>query len=207
MADVWYSWFNAIQDLHNAGQLGGVIIDVRGNGGGMVSDYQYVLGALLPSGGQHVMDSRTKKGVGRYDYSPLVPQVMPTYEQPHVTVTEPIAVLANIRSVSMAEMTSMGATLVENAKLVGTRTWGGLCGLIGNEDYSFTYAGHIGVSGKTPVYVYCPCLAAFSRDGKILEGVGVTPDIEVHLDLGAWKSGNGPDSQLDRALQYITSGK
>ena len=207
VADVWYSWFNAIQDLHNAGQLGGVIIDVRGNGGGMVSDYQYVLGALLPSGGQHVMDSRTKKGVGRYDYSPLVPQVMPTYEQPHVTVTEPIAVLANIRSVSMAEMTSMGATLVENAKLVGTRTWGGLCGLIGNEDYSFTYAGHIGVSGKTPVYVYCPCLAAFSRDGKILEGVGVTPDIEVHLDLGAWKSGNGPDSQLDRALQYITSGK
>ena len=126
---------------------------------------------------------------------------------PTLVTGNPETVLANIRSVSMAEMTSMGATLVENAKLVGTRTWGGLCGLIGNEDYSFTYAGHIGVSGKTPVYVYCPCLAAFSRDGKILEGVGVTPDIEVHLDLGAWKSGNGPDSQLDRALQYITSGK
>lgn len=204
---VWYSWFNTIQKLHKAGQLGGVIIDVRGNGGGMLNDYQYVLGALLPSGGLHVMDTRMKRGVGRYDYSPLLPQVMPTYADPHVTVTEPIVVLANLRSVSMAEMTSMGTKYLDNAKLVGTRTWGGLCALVENEYYSYTYAGHIGIMGQTPVYVYCPCVATFDNNGKILEGVGVTPDIEVHLDRAAWQFGKGPDSQLDRAIQYITTGK
>ena len=48
---VWNSWFSYIQQLHKSGQLGGVIIDIRNNGGGSVGDYPYVMGALLPSGG------------------------------------------------------------------------------------------------------------------------------------------------------------
>ena len=36
--------------------------------------------------------------------------------------------------------------------------------------------------------------------------IGITPDIEVTLDSDAWKEGYGPDSQLDRALQYIRTG-
>ena len=196
VAEVWYSWFNAIQELHKSKQLGGVIIDVRGNGGGMASDYACVLGALLPSGGHHAMDTRMKRGIGRYDYSPMLPQIMPTYEGAHVTVTEPIVVLTNLHSVSMSEMTAVGAKVVDNAKVVGTRTWGGLCGLMGNDAYSVNYAGHIGVEGETPVYVYCPCEASFTKDG-----------LEVHLDKAAWNNGLGPDSQLDRAIQYITTGK
>ena len=207
VADVWNAWFGAIQELHKTKQLGGVIIDVRGNGGGMASDYACVLGALLPSGGHHAMDTRMKRGIGRYDYSPMVPQVMPTLDGAHVTVTEPIVVLTNLHSVSMAEMTAVGAKVVDNAKVVGTRTWGGLCGLMNNDFYSINYAGHIGVEGETPVYVYCPCEASFTKDGQLLEGVGVTPDIEVHLDKNAWNNGLGPDSQLDRAIQYITTGK
>lgn len=207
VAGVWTSWFEAVQTLHKAGQLGGVIIDLRGNPGGYLADYPYVLGALVPSGGLHVFDYRAKRGIGRYDYSPLIPQVMGTYGQPHVTVTEPIVVLVNARSVSMSEMTSLGTRLLDNAKLIGTRTWGGLCGLTDNASYGYSYAGHVGVEGKTPVYVYCPCMASFTRDGKLLEGVGVTPDIEVHLDKAAWNMGQGPDSQLDRAIQYITTGK
>jgi len=207
VADVWLSWFNAIQDLHEAGQLGGVIIDVRGNQGGYSSDFQFVLGALVPSGGLHVTDVRFKRGIGRYDYSPLMPNLMATYVGPHVTVTEPIVVIANANSVSMAEATSLGTTVVENAKLVGVRTWGGMCSLYPSEYYSYTYTGHIGVDGQTPVFVYCPMQATFTRDGKIMEGVGVTPDIEVHLDKAAWNNGKGPDSQLDRAIQYITTGK
>lgn len=207
VADVWNAWFGAIQELHKTKQLGGVIIDVRGNGGGMDSDYAYVLGALLPSGGHHSMDTRMKRGIGRYDYSPMIPQVMPTFVGAHVTVTEPIVVLTNLHSVSMAEITAVGAKVVDNAKVVGTRTWGGLCGLMDNDTYSINYAGHIGVEGETPVYVYCPCEASFTKDGRLLEGVGVTPDIEVHLDKAAWNNGLGPDSQLDRAIQYITTGK
>ena len=57
------------------------------------------------------------------------------------------------------------------------------------------------MEGVTPVFVYCPMLAALDlEDGKPLEGIGVTPDIEVQLDPQAWNKGKGPDSQLDRAI-------
>jgi hypothetical protein len=48
-------------------------------------------------------------------------------------------------------------------------------------------------------------LCAFPH-GKVLDGIGITPDMEVTLDSDAWKKGHGPDSQLDRALQYIRTG-
>ena len=122
-------------------------------------------------------------------------------------MTEPIVVLASAKSVSMSEITSIGTRRLENAKLVGTRTWGGFCSLTENSANSFNYAGKVGVEGETPVFVYCPMLAALDLDGKPLEGIGVTPDIEVRLDLQAWNKGAGPDSQLDRAIEYIVNGK
>ena len=205
--NTWNSWFSAIQELKKAGNLGGVIIDVRSNGGGMLNDYQYVLGALLPSGGHHMADARFKRGPGRFDYSPIMPQTMPTMKEEHETVTEPIVVLCNCNSVSMAEMTSMGAKVLENGTLIGTRTWGGFSSLSSNENYSNNYAGYVGIQNVTPVFCYIPQEVTFSiLDGKIVEGHGVEPDIEVSMDFDAWNKGNGSDSQLDRALQFIRTG-
>lgn len=205
--ETWNAWFQAIQDHHKRGDLGGVIIDVRSNTGGMLADYQYVLGALVPSGGIRVMDARFKRGSGRYDYSPVLPQYMPSCEEEHVTVTEPIAVLCNCYSISMAEMTSIGTKVLDNAKLVGTRTWGGLCALSDASSYSNNYAGQIGIQNDTPVFCYIPQEVSISLDGKILEGYGVEPDIEVPFDAATWSRGAGPDNQLDRALSYIRTGK
>ena len=205
--DIWYSWFSAIQELKKAGNLGGVIIDVRSNGGGMLNDYQYVLGALLPSGGHHMADARFKRGLGRFDYSPIMPQYMLTMNAEHEIVTEPIVVLCNCKSLSMAEMTSMGAKVLENGTLIGTRTWGGFSALSSNENYSNNYAGYVGIQNVTPVFCYIPQEVTFSiLDGKIVEGHGVEPDIEVSMDFDAWNKGNGSDSQLDRALQFIRTG-
>lgn len=201
----WQKWFDKIQELHKAGTLGGVVIDIRGNGGGMVSDYKYVLGALLPSGGFTPCQLRYKRGTARLDYSPLMPQVMPTYPDDHVTVTEPIVVLADCNSVSMAEITSRSCSLIPNAHLIGKRTWGGLCALNDNSTFSFNYSGHIGVRDVTPVYVYTPLVATFSMDGKQLEGIGITPEIEVDLDKTMFYNNHG-DTQLERALQFIRNG-
>ena len=132
---------------------------------------------------------------------------MATMKDEHVTVTEPIVVLCNCSSVSMAEQTSLAAKLLANGTLIGTRTWGALSALAGSDDYSNNYAGYVGEDGKTSVFCYIPQEVAITQDGKILEGYGVTPDIEVPLDFDAWMSGNGPDSQLDRALQFIRTGK
>ena len=206
MEEVWNAWFNTIQELHKTGKLGGVIVDVRNNGGGSMYDFNYVIGSLIPSGGFEIGKARYKRGTGRLDYSPLMPSYFPTMNEEHAIITEPIVVLANSSSVSMAEITSLSTKYIDNATLVGKRTWGGLCGLIGNEYFSFNYTGHIGEEGKTPVYVYLPLVAQFNREGQLLEGVGVTPDIEVDLDVKQLRS-TGKDTQLDRALQLIRNGK
>ena len=213
VGDVWRAWFNAIQEHHKAGDLKGVIIDVRSNGGGFLNDSKYVLGALRQadeSGGFHDCDARFKRGSGRYDYSPVMPQIMPVLDTAHVTVTEPIVVLGNCASVSMAEHTSYGVKLFDNGKLVGTRTYGGFSALSDEATYSSNYAGYVGVMNVTPVFCYVPQEVAYLLEEnalgeKIVEGHGIDPDIEVQLDAETFNT-VGTDNQLDRALQYIRTG-
>lgn len=207
VVNVWKSWFNAIQTLHKAGQLKGVVLDLRGNPGGAFSDEQYLLGAMLPAGGFQNGWARTKRGVGRYDYSTMMPEIVPTMEKEHEIINDvPIAVLVNGGSVSMSEITSLAAKNMPNARVIGKRTYGGVCGLNGNAYYSENYAGHIGIEGVTPVYCYVPTMAIFDMDKRPMEGVGITPDIEVDLDTVAFKT-SLTDTQFDRALQYIRTGK
>jgi hypothetical protein len=207
--NVWQSWFGAIQQLHKAGTLGGIIIDVRSNGGGMMNDGQFVAGALLPAGDFQYGYQRFKRGTGRYDYSPLMPAMMKTMDDEHEIIDDkPVVILINGGSVSMAEMTAQTVRLMPNGKLIGKRTHGGLCGLTDNTDHSLNYAGYIGVMDKTPVFGYVPSLASFTMNKEQLEGVGIAPQIEVALDVNELNpvTGTGRDTQLDRALQYIRTG-
>lgn len=204
---IWNAWFESIQKLHKSGRLNGVIIDVRNNTGGLTGDARYVFGALMPAGDLQYGWARYKRGVGRYDYTPLMPKMTFTMGDDHEIIDDkPIVVMANAYSVSMAEMTSLSAKVTKNATLIGKRTFGGLCALTGNSSFSDYYSGHIGISGETPVYVYLPTECIFDIDKKPLDGVGVTPDIEVDFDLERYKT-TGMDSQLDRALEFIRTGK
>jgi hypothetical protein len=206
VGQVWQAWFDKVQELRASGQLKAVIIDVRGNSGGMLNDFQYVLGSMLPSGGFEVAFSRFKRGVGRYDYSSLSPFKVPTLETAHETITEPIVVLTNCGSVSMAEITSLGCQSLPNGTLIGKRTHGGLCSLITNPGvYYQNYSGIIGEMNKTPIYLYIPHMTTISKEGKLFEGVGLTPDIEVDLDVTQYQA-TGRDTQLERALQFCTTG-
>ena len=205
VVDTWNNWFSMIQEMKKNGTLKGVIIDVRGNSGGNVPDFRYVIGALIPQGSSlQIGYHREKNGVGRYDYGPLLPDVRTALSDPHETITEPIVVLTNCLSVSMSEVTAMSAKTLSNGRVVGKRSLGALGGLIdGPESYSYTYAGCIGEEDKTPVYVYLPFCASFSM--KSYEGVGVEPDIEVDFDKDLFTA-TGRDTQLERALQYIETG-
>lgn len=204
---VWQLWFDNIQTMHKNGTLEGIIIDIRGNGGGFVADHQYVMGALLPSGGFQYGWARFKQGTGRYDYSPLMPTIAPTMSDDHEVINDkPIVVLTNSSSVSMAEATALVAQCLPNGKVIGKRTHGGLNQLSPNEYASYNYTGHIGTEEKTPVYAYVPMMAVFDINKNLREGVGVTPDIEVALDVTTLES-TDVDSQLERALEYIKNGK
>ena len=72
-------------------------------------------------------------------------------------------------------------------------------------DWTQKNSGHIGVEGITPVYVYLPTECIFDFNKQLLEGVGVTPDIEVAYDPVLFKN-TKQDSQIDRALQFIRTG-
>ncbi|MCR5050091.1 MAG: hypothetical protein K6A36_03310 [Paludibacteraceae bacterium] len=207
---VWNQWFNKIEELHNHQALRGVIIDVRDNGGGFVNDYQYVLGALLPSGGYTSHQLRTKSGTGRYDYSPLMNFTFPTYEEQHVVIDAPIVVLTNCNSVSMAESTALGAQTLPNGHVIGTQTWGGLSALNTEPTYySETYASAFGKAYETAFYAYIPKYIAIlphlkSVNHGIIEGVGIIPDIEVEFDRDLYVT-TGRDTQLERAIEFICS--
>ena len=202
----WQTWFNKVQELHANGQLKGVVIDLRNNGGGMLSDFPYVLGSMLPSGEFEVGFSRFKRGVGRYDYSPLSSFKIETLKADHEAITEPIVVLGNSGSVSMAEMTTLSCQSLPNGTFIGKRTHGGLCALnTSPQIYYKNYAGCIGERDKTPVWLYIPYMVTMTKEKQILEGVGLTPDIEVDFDVTLYRS-TGRDTQLDRALQYLRTG-
>ena len=71
--------------------------------------------------------------------------------------------------------------------LVGKRTWGGLVGTLGFPEF---------IDGGS---VTAPNLAIWTKDGFIVENVGVAPDIEVEqwpVDIM-----NGKDPQLEKAIE------
>ncbi len=71
--------------------------------------------------------------------------------------------------------------------LVGKRTWGGLVGILGFPEF---------IDGGS---VTAPNLAIWTKDGFVVENVGVAPDIEVEQ----WPAEvqNGRDPQLEKAIE------
>lgn len=217
---LWNNWFNCIQRLQSNNALKGIIIDLRNNKGGKSSDYQYVLGALLYGDifdGQYrkIGYLRDKSGIGRFDFSQLYPLAMPIYSKQHVAVEVPIIVLANTISASMAEITCLSAKQLKNGYVIGTETYGAYSPSLDNS-YAFTYAGNVGdpsladteekLSYFAPFFIDIPTSAFLSLDEQVMDGTGIEPNEIIHLDYSEHQQ-SGKDNQLDRALEYIRTGK
>ena len=73
--------------------------------------------------------------------------------------------------------------------LIGKRTWGGLVGILGFPEF-------MDGGGVT-----APNLAIWTKDGFVVENVGVAPDIEVEqLPSEILK---GRDPQLEKAIEVV----
>lgn len=179
-------------------EIKGVILDVRGNGGGYLNDSKYTLRPLIDKE-LLINYTRTKEGLGRFDYGPWVPSILAPAEE-HRKVEAPIVVLADVNSVSMSEATAMAVSSFPNGCVVGERTFGGQGTLTGN--YKLFYCGQI---ENYAVDIYTTTVVTKDVKGVIHEGVGIVPDIEVFYDEEAMKAGR--DVQLDRAVQYIHTGE
>lgn len=187
--------------LDNYPDVQGVIIDVRSNGGGYNRDLNQVLGKLVPQN-HTAFYSRQKNGIGRLDYAPWVPEEIKWQERTR-ELQVPVVVLADVNSVSMAEMTAMAVLSLPNGAVIGERTFGGNGSLApANEYFDVTYSGFF---ENDVMWIYTTNTMSRDVNGVIHEGVGIPPTIECLFDPESWNQ--GIDMQLERAVSYIRNGK
>lgn len=182
-------------------EIQGIIIDVRDNGGGYLDDMNELLAYMIDTPFQFAY-TRAKSGLGRLDYGPWVPAMVNPAEQ-HRRVDAPIVLLTNLYSVSMSELTAMAVSTLPNGCIIGERTYGGTGPLAG--DFLYSYNGSV---ANPAVSIYCATAMTKDIHGQIHEGVGIVPDIEVLQDATMEAQlANGVDLQLERALEYIRTGR
>jgi carboxyl-terminal processing protease len=199
---VFNYFFNMLH--RNYTNLKGIVIDLRGNGGGEIADLDYLVGQMVTS--QYTFGyTRYKNGVNRLDYSPWAPAVVKPWVGGSVNVKIPIVVLDDHLSVSMSEITTMAIKSLPNGngKFIGTRTWGAngpLTSSVYFDGGQFTIGSSaFGSSGY--MFVYTSSSMFKYLNGDIYEGVGVPPDIYARETTAAYLSGD--DLVLDAAIKYI----
>lgn len=204
----------------NRDDVEGIIIDVRGNGGGNVDNITTYFATLLQEN-TLIGYTRVKDGMGRLDYAPwmnLTINARP--RQPKEA--KPVVILSDINSVSCSELTTLLVKTMPNGTFIGERTHGGTGALLANPNYhKFFYDGAFGdmdlfnklfykkdiPSDKNffAYYVYTSTYEMADTNYNVLEGKGIQPDIEVLYDGDALAAGT--DTQLDRALEFFRTGK
>lgn len=196
----------------NRDEVESIIIDVRGNGGGSTADLNTLMGALTQSP-THVGYTRVKEGLGRLDYSAWTAFRVNTPGN-HLMTSKPIVVLADVNSVSCAELTTMLIKNLPNGTFIGERTYGAVGALMPDSERSHDmfYNGCFGnyylfENGEAynntnfEYYVYTSNYHFVDVNKEAVEGRGIIPDIEVAYD--AEKLSRGIDVQLNKALDFL----
>lgn len=140
----------------------GLIIDVRFNTGGNISEY--ILAKL----------AQKRIGYGKRRWGEPVPY-------PRKSILGPIVAIANEYSASDGDIFSHGFKLLKIGKLVGKRTWGGVIG--------YYYRGRLVDGGRT---TQPESSAWFEDVEWQLENYGTEPDIEVEFRPQDYVKGKDP---------------
>ena len=162
----------------------GLVIDLRGTPGGLGDVLPHVAGALHRRGGS--------LGTIR-QREPATPRVRSHRFHFHGrrdAYTRPVVVLVDGASASSAEVLAAGLQATGRALVVGRRTVGAVLPM---GQVALPTAGML----RLPVAEYRP------PDGRVLEGVGVVPDVVVSRTIMALQAGR--DEDLEAALQLISA--
>lgn len=174
--EVTYQQFmDALEDLKSQG-MKSLVIDLRDNPGGSLDTVCKICDELLPEGLIVYCEDNSGK---RKEYSSDANQ----------SYTGDMVVLVNGNSASASEIMTGALKDYGLAKIVGTTTFGK--GIV----QSVIPLGD-GTAIKITVQDY------FTPKGNNIHGVGIDPDVEIELDVEAYKK-DQTDNQLDKALEIL----
>jgi carboxyl-terminal processing protease len=167
----------AIASFHDAD---GVVIDLRGNTGGIGDMLAGMAGWFISSKGTSMGTMITRAGSLKLA---VLPRPSP--------FTGPVAVLVDELSMSASEVLAQGLKDAGRARVFGRRSAGAVLGStiekLPNGD-GFQY----------------PTARFEFHSGTVVEGVGVIPDVEIRLTRDSLLAGR--DAVLDAAVEWVRSG-
>jgi tricorn protease len=164
-------WAHFHRDLRTEMWFSGLIMDVRGNSGGHIS--QLVVEKLA----RRVIAWEVGRGVRPVSYP------FEARRGPLVTVSDEFAG-------SDGDIVTAAIRLLGLGPVVGTRTWGGVIGIEGVPGHELVDGTHMTV----PRYAF-----SFEDFGWSVENYGVEPDVEVLISPDDWAAGRDP--QLETAVR------
>ena len=173
-------FLTALEDLENQGETA-LIIDLRNNGGGLVSSAGSILDRLLPEG--LIVYTEDKYG----NREELKSDAENYFDKP-------LAVLVNGNSASASEIFAGAIKDYGIGTLVGTQTFGK--GIVQK-----VYPLSDGTAVKLTVSKY------YTPKGNNIHGIGISPDVEVELDEDVANAITIPeekDNQLQKAVEILT---
>lgn len=168
----------AIKDLESQG-MEGLIVDLRDNGGGLLDIAVEMLDFMLPAG--KIVYTEDKDGNVTSEYNSDEEQQF----------TKPLAVLVNGYSASASEIFAGAIKDYGTGTLVGENTYGK--GIVQR-----MFPLEDGSAIKLTIAKY------FTPKGNDIHKIGIKPDVEVELDVEAYRESKGEkDNQLDAAINNI----
>ncbi len=172
----------------------GLIIDVRNNGGGSISNV-YAIGNRLVIEKTRVLEEKVKTGPGREDFSDFRPIYFEPPEESPTYTEKPVVVLTNASGYSATNYFAAAVKGLDNVTTMGDRTGGG-GGLPANTE--LTNGWELRVS-TTRLYTLDPDGTLSLRQRNVEDGV--EPEVEAaspEADLA-----NGIDGILEAALARL----
>ncbi len=165
-------WADFHRDLHLEMRFDALVMDVRGNGGGHIS--QLVVEKLV----RRIVGWDVGRGIRPVSY-------------PADARRGPVVTLADEFAGSDGDIVTAAIKLLGLGPVIGTRTWGGVIGIEGIPGYELVDGTHMTV----PKFAF-----SFDEYGWSVENYGVDPDVEVLISPDDWAAGRDP--QLETAVHF-----